>query len=68
MFSQGPNWFENLAGKSSLGDEELVPGKFTVPAPALPWNRGDSCRGESPERPPHLAGGHQAPAPTDSHP
>lgn len=60
-----PNCFENLAGKSSLGDEELVSGKSTC---SHPWNRGDSCRRQSPECPPHLAGGHQAPAPTDSHP
>lgn len=32
--SQGPKWSENLAGKSSLGDEELLPGKSTCPCPS----------------------------------
>lgn len=34
VLSQGLNWFENLAGKSSLGDEELVPGKSACPCPS----------------------------------
>lgn len=59
--SQGPKWSENLAGKSSLGDEELVP-------QPCPGTEVAAAEGSHLQHPPNLPGGHQAPAPTDPHP
>lgn len=63
VLSRGPNWFENLAGKAAWVRKSLCQGNLPAPGPALPWSRGDSCRGVSPQ-----AGGHQPPAPTHPHP
>lgn len=45
VLSQGPNWFENLAGKAAWVRKSSCQGNLPVPGPALPWSRGDSCRG-----------------------
>lgn len=39
-------------GRAAWVMKSLCQGNPPVPAPALPWNRGDSCRGESPRASP----------------
>lgn len=75
VLARGPNWFENLAGNSGMGDAELVPGEPAGLPPLLEPCRGTwvtAAKGSHVEyalilQGGSLAGGCQRQAPADRH-